>query len=228
MALRSPCVQFHLSSGILSDEISSASSSSTLEPHLEPAIVSQHIPQNLYTQSDKILALTNAASVELEPIWASLLAKALEGKNVKDLLSNVGAGGGAPAAGSAPAAGGAGGAAPEAEKKEEKVEEKEESDDDMVCTFPLWVLDEENGLLIVIGLAGFRTLRLICFFVAYVSLPCFIHPACHSYCICNETLKPKSPTAYCGCACYYPAHSSRVSLCLVEYCAHMICYDHVP
>ncbi|TFL00430.1 60s acidic ribosomal protein-domain-containing protein [Pterulicium gracile] len=81
--------------------------------------------------SDKILALTNAASVELEPIWASLLAKALEGKNVKDLLSNVGAGGGAPAAGSAPAAGGAGGAAPEAEKKEEKVEEKEESDDDM-------------------------------------------------------------------------------------------------
>ncbi|QRV85058.1 60s Acidic ribosomal protein [Ceratobasidium sp. AG-Ba] len=63
--------------------------------------------------SDKIVALTNAAGVELEPIWATLLAKALEGKNVKDLLSNVG-GGGAPAAGgAAPAAAAAGGAAPQ-------------------------------------------------------------------------------------------------------------------
>jgi large subunit ribosomal protein LP1 len=78
------------------------------------------------------MALTRAADVELEPIWASLLAKALEGKNVKDLLSNVGSGGGAPAAGAAPAAV-AGGAAVEAPKEEEKKEEKEEeSDDDMV------------------------------------------------------------------------------------------------
>ncbi|KAB5592678.1 hypothetical protein CTheo_3878 [Ceratobasidium theobromae] len=83
--------------------------------------------------SDKILATTNAAGVELEPIWATLLAKALEGKNVKDLLSNVG-GGGAPAAGAAapaaPAAGGDGGAG-EPAKEEKKEEEKEESDDDM-------------------------------------------------------------------------------------------------
>ena len=85
-------------------------------------------------QADKIVALTSAANVEIEAIWASLLAKALEGKNVKELLSNVGSGGGAPAAGSAvPAA--SSGAAVEEEKKEEKPEEKEEeSDDDMVCT----------------------------------------------------------------------------------------------
>ncbi|KAG6336419.1 hypothetical protein ID866_2662 [Astraeus odoratus] len=83
--------------------------------------------------SDKIITLTSAAEVELEPIWASLLAKALEGKNVMDLLLNVGAGGGAPAVG-APAAGGAApaAAAAEAPKEEEKKEEKEESDDDMV------------------------------------------------------------------------------------------------
>ncbi|CAE6515282.1 unnamed protein product [Rhizoctonia solani] len=83
--------------------------------------------------SEKIVAITTAAGVELEPIWATLLAKALEGKNVKDLLSNVGAGGGAPAAGAAPAGAAAGGAAaPAEEKKEEKKEEeKEESDDDM-------------------------------------------------------------------------------------------------
>jgi len=83
--------------------------------------------------SDKIIALTSAADVELEPIWATLLARALEGKNVKDILSNVGAGGAGPAVGAAPAAGGAaaGGAAAAEEKAEEKEEEKEESDDDM-------------------------------------------------------------------------------------------------
>ena len=75
--------------------------------------------------------MTNAAGVEVEPNWASLLAKALEGKNIKELLSSVGSGGGAPAAGGAVAAGGA--AAAEAPKEEEKKEEeKEESDDDMV------------------------------------------------------------------------------------------------
>ncbi|KAJ7781202.1 60S acidic ribosomal protein P1 [Mycena metata] len=81
--------------------------------------------------ADKIVTLTNGANIELEPIWATLLAKALEGKNVKELLSNVGSGGGAPAAGgsAAPAAGAA--AAAEAPKEEAKEEEKEESDDDM-------------------------------------------------------------------------------------------------
>ena len=74
--------------------------------------------------------MTEAAGVELEPIWASLLAKALEGKNVKELLSNVGSGGGAPAA--APAAAGGAAAAADAPKEEAKAEEKEESDDDMV------------------------------------------------------------------------------------------------
>jgi len=87
--------------------------------------------ENIEITSEKIVALTQAAKVELEPIWASLLAKALEGKNVKDLLSNVGSGGGAPAA-AAPAAAAGGGAAAEAPKEEEKKEEaKEESDDDM-------------------------------------------------------------------------------------------------
>ncbi|TPX06909.1 uncharacterized protein E0L32_002405 [Thyridium curvatum] len=81
--------------------------------------------------SDKIQTILKAANVqEVEPIWAQLFAKALEGKDVKDLLSNIGAGGGAaaPAAGGAAAA--AGGAAEEA-VEEKKEEEKEESDDDM-------------------------------------------------------------------------------------------------
>ncbi|UNI20955.1 60S acidic ribosomal protein P1 [Purpureocillium takamizusanense] len=80
--------------------------------------------------ADKLQTLIKAAGVEeFEPIWASIFAKALEGKDVKDLLVNVGSGGGA----AAPAAGGAAGAggdaaAPAAEEKEE---EKEESDEDM-------------------------------------------------------------------------------------------------
>ena len=42
------------------------------------------------SQSDKLVELTTAAGVPVEPIWASLLAKALEGKDVKDLLTNIG------------------------------------------------------------------------------------------------------------------------------------------
>ncbi|KAK9782877.1 putative 60S acidic ribosomal protein P1 [Seiridium cardinale] len=81
--------------------------------------------------ADKLQTLIKAAKlVDVEPIWTSLFAKALEGKDVKDLLSNVGSGGGAAAAG--PAAGGAAaGGEAEAAKEEEKEEEKEESDEDM-------------------------------------------------------------------------------------------------
>ncbi|PVI07769.1 ribosomal protein 60S [Periconia macrospinosa] len=81
--------------------------------------------------ADKLQTLIKAAKVEdIEPIWTSLFAKALEGKDVKELLLNVGSGGGAaPAAGGAAAGGAAdAGAAP---AEEEKEEEKEESDDDM-------------------------------------------------------------------------------------------------
>lgn len=81
-----------------------------------------------------MVTLIDAANVGVEPIWATLLAKALEGKNVSELLSNIGSGGGAPVTGAA--SGGAPAASAEApaeEKQEEKKEEKEESDEDMVC-----------------------------------------------------------------------------------------------
>ena len=86
-------------------------------------------------QSDKLKTMIKAAKVDdKEPIWCSLFAKALEGKDVKELLLNVGFGGGssatAPATGSPTATAGSGTALAE-EKKEEKEEEKEESDDDI-------------------------------------------------------------------------------------------------
>ncbi|KAK4064904.1 uncharacterized protein Triagg1_8903 [Trichoderma aggressivum f. europaeum] len=79
--------------------------------------------------ADKLQTLISAAKVEVEPIWTSIFAKALEGKDIKDLLVNVGSGGGAAAAPGAAAA--AGGAAADAPAEEEKEEEKEESDEDM-------------------------------------------------------------------------------------------------
>ncbi|KAI5927010.1 60s acidic ribosomal protein-domain-containing protein [Camillea tinctor] len=86
--------------------------------------------EGLEITADKLQTLIKAANVaDVEPIWTSLFAKALEGKDVKDLLSNVGSGGGAAAAG--PAAGGAAAAADEPAAEEKKEEEKEESDDDM-------------------------------------------------------------------------------------------------
>ncbi|KAG0213515.1 60S acidic ribosomal protein P1 [Mortierella sp. GBA30] len=83
---------------------------------------------NVEITSDKLQTLLKAANVEVESIWTSLFAKALEGKDVAAMLSNVGAAGAAPAAGAAAPAG----AAAAEEKAEEKKEEaKEESDDDM-------------------------------------------------------------------------------------------------
>ncbi|KAL4990503.1 60s acidic ribosomal protein-domain-containing protein [Aspergillus navahoensis] len=81
--------------------------------------------------ADKLQTLLTAAKVqEVEPIWTSIFAKALEGKDIKDLLTNVGsAGAAAPAAGGAAPAAGGDAAAPAAEEKKE--EEKEESDEDM-------------------------------------------------------------------------------------------------
>ncbi|KAK2083330.1 60S acidic ribosomal protein P1 [Saguinus oedipus] len=83
---------------------------------------------------DKINALIKAASVNVEPFWPGLFAKALANVNTGSLICNVRAGGPAPAAGAAPAGGPAPStaAAPAEEKKvEANKEESKESDGDM-------------------------------------------------------------------------------------------------
>ncbi|KAG1412692.1 hypothetical protein G6F58_007891 [Rhizopus delemar] len=83
---------------------------------------------NIEITADKLQTLVAAAGIEVEPIWFSLYAKALEGQDLKALLLNVGA----PGAGAAAPAGAAGAAAAsDAPAEEAKEEEKEESDDDM-------------------------------------------------------------------------------------------------
>lgn len=51
-------------------------------------------------QGEKIQTILKSAGVDIEPYWPGLFAKALEGVNPKDLITNIGAGvGAAPAAG---------------------------------------------------------------------------------------------------------------------------------
>ncbi|EDK46882.1 60S acidic ribosomal protein P1-beta [Lodderomyces elongisporus] len=81
--------------------------------------------------SDKLLAITKAAGAEVDSIWADIFAKAVEGKNLKELLFSFAAS--APAGGAAPAAAAGGAAAGGDAAAEEAKEEEaaEESDDDM-------------------------------------------------------------------------------------------------
>ncbi|XP_073997072.1 ribosomal protein LP1 [Rhodnius prolixus] len=95
------------------------------------------VDDDVAVTGEKIQTILKAASVDVEPYWPGLFAKALEGINVKELITNIGSGvGAAPAAGGAPAAAPADAAAAPAggeKKKEEKkkVESEPESDDDM-------------------------------------------------------------------------------------------------
>ncbi|SCU89227.1 LAMI_0D12816g1_1 [Lachancea mirantina] len=78
--------------------------------------------------SEKLLALTEAANVPIEGIWADIFARALDAQDLKSLLVNFQAGSAAAPAAGAAATGAAGEEAAEEEKEEEA---KEESDDDM-------------------------------------------------------------------------------------------------
>lgn len=80
--------------------------------------------------ADNLLSITKAAGASIDNVWAEVFASALEGKDLKEILSgfhNAGPASGA-AAGSGAAAAGGDAAAAEEEAAEE---EKEESDDDM-------------------------------------------------------------------------------------------------
>ncbi|XP_054167174.1 60S acidic ribosomal protein P1-like [Oppia nitens] len=82
--------------------------------------------------AEKIQTILKAANVEVEPYWPSLFSKALEGVDLKGLITNVGSGvGAAPAAAAPAAAAPAAGDAKKEDKKKEKEPESEEEDDDM-------------------------------------------------------------------------------------------------
>lgn len=79
--------------------------------------------------ADKLQAVTKAAGAEVNSLWTDVYAKALEGKELKEVLFSFAASA-APAAAPA-AAGGAGGAGGEEKPAEKAPEPEEESDEDM-------------------------------------------------------------------------------------------------
>ncbi|XP_013778479.1 60S acidic ribosomal protein P1-like isoform X1 [Limulus polyphemus] len=81
--------------------------------------------------SEKINTILKAANMTVEPYWPGLFTKALEGMDLKQLITNVGSGVGAAPTGGDP---GAKGTAPAKATKEVKKEEKhEESEEENVC-----------------------------------------------------------------------------------------------
>jgi len=88
----------------------------------------------MYHQADKLQSLITAAKVpDVEPIWTTLFAKALEGKDVKDMLMSTGGGSAAaaPAAVAAAPAAAGGAAAEAAPAAEEKKKEEGASQEDL-------------------------------------------------------------------------------------------------
>lgn len=79
--------------------------------------------------ADNLLSVTKAAGASVDNVWADIFAKALEDKDLKDLLFSMAAA--APSGGAAAGGAAAGGAAPEAAAEEKEEEAAEESDEDM-------------------------------------------------------------------------------------------------
>jgi large subunit ribosomal protein LP1 len=86
--------------------------------------------EGLEITNDKLSTLIEAAGLEVDSIWPTIFAKALQGKDLSALLFSVGSGP-AVSGGAAPAASAGGAAAAKEEAPAAKEEEKEESDEDM-------------------------------------------------------------------------------------------------
>ena len=122
---------------------------------------------------------------------------------MKELLSNVGAGGAAPAAGAAPGAAAGGVAAAEAPKEEEKKEEeKEESDDDMVRPLLLSArlrAGFADWVCVCVPLrAGLRSVRLSASSVGWLRLSLSL------WCLSYRIAASRTPSRCPPIALYYP------------------------
>lgn len=80
---------------------------------------------------DKLKTLIDAAGVEVDPVWMTVFARALHGKDLKDLLFNFSSGAAAAPVAAAPAAAQAKEAAPTGGDKKKPEPKKEESDEEM-------------------------------------------------------------------------------------------------
>jgi large subunit ribosomal protein LP1 len=86
---------------------------------------------NVAITEDKLKTLIQAAGVEVEPIWMTVFARALQGKELKDLLFNFSSASSVAAAPVAAAPAAAAAAAAPAGGDKKKPAPKEESDEEM-------------------------------------------------------------------------------------------------
>ncbi|XP_076280964.1 ribosomal protein LP1 [Lasioglossum baleicum] len=90
------------------------------------------VDDDVAVTGEKIQTVLKAANVDVESFWPGLFAKALEGVNVKEMITSIGSGvGAAPAAAPVGAAAPAAAEAAPAKEEKKKEEPEEESDDDM-------------------------------------------------------------------------------------------------
>ncbi|XP_043514091.1 60S acidic ribosomal protein P1 [Frieseomelitta varia] len=89
------------------------------------------VDDDVAVTGEKIQTILKAANVDVESYWPGLFAKALEGVNIKELITKIGSGvGSAPAAPTSAVAPTSTESAPKEEKKKEEPDEPE-SDEDM-------------------------------------------------------------------------------------------------
>lgn len=85
---------------------------------------------NIAITEEKLKAVIEAANVEIEPIWTTVFARALQGKDLKDLLFNFSAAPCSAAPVAAPTAAPTQSAPSGGDKKKQEVK-KEESDEEL-------------------------------------------------------------------------------------------------
>ncbi|XP_076752849.1 ribosomal protein LP1 [Xylocopa sonorina] len=90
------------------------------------------VDDDVAVTGEKIQTILKAANVDVESYWPGLFAKALEGVNIKELITKIGSGvGSAPTAGAPAVAAPAAAESAPAKEEKKKEEPEEESDDDM-------------------------------------------------------------------------------------------------
>ena len=106
-------------------------SSSVAELAIPYAVLALYDSETPIT-ADAIMAILEAANIEVDRVWAEVFAKAFQDSSkVAKLVEAVGAGAASAPAAQAAAPSGAAAAAPKEEKKESKAAAKEESDEEM-------------------------------------------------------------------------------------------------
>ena len=136
---------------------------------------------------------------------------------MKDLLSNVGAGGAGPATGAPAAAGGAAASADAPAEEEKKEEEKEESDDDMVRYYGPDCVQKVINLLS----AGLRSFRLISTdFMSFSVVMLSFSPLLHR-CTCTTRHSGRGVCAISATA-LYPLHHPCAHKKIVK--TALVCY----